>query len=174
MCLTVIVVWREMSPATAGPARSAEMTMLASILRLLLMLTSRDRSASEIWWFLVARGNRMWYTGKEGATWEIAYTRSFIISRGQWISDRSLVYGIMKSRLVVYDNKAIPGIAIFVRRTMAVESPQGFHPEPLNRRETSMATPTANTVASMAGVVALRSLSTTKATQSMVLATKSP
>jgi hypothetical protein len=41
VCLIVITVfWRGMSPVTAGPARSAEITMLASILKLLMILAS--------------------------------------------------------------------------------------------------------------------------------------
>jgi hypothetical protein len=77
VCLIVVTVfWRGMSPATAGPASSAEMTMLASILKLLMMLASWQVRIGGVCQ-LVARGDKLWYTEEEGATQEICIYRIF-------------------------------------------------------------------------------------------------
>jgi hypothetical protein len=74
-----------MSPATAGPARSAEKAMLASILSLLIdMGGCGDSVGIRGWvWVSVARGDKRWYTEREGTIRQIIHTRSSINSREQ-------------------------------------------------------------------------------------------
>lgn len=164
-----------MSPATAGPARSAERTMLASILGVLIDIDGLGaRFEEDIGFGCYGRQTAVYWDGRCDSRNCIYNIFDHFESTMIGLSAPCWHY---KGKLISWcgttkQSKNSPSCQR--KRTMPAGSEQASQSERLYSMAMVIATPVTHIVASAIGVVSTFSLSTTKAMQSINFATNGP